>query len=195
LTKKLALFLGVLLLSFTSFHDAKADDFVAYKRHGGGHQRGDQNGNQDFRDKHNYPKKSEDQNNGNVQQPSQPSQPGSADDSKIVNAVNNKRRVDFVEGGGMVVVKLLPDDRNGLQHEKWVVRLSNGALMQAVYNLDMCEYVPLKVGDVVSMGGQFIWTNEGAMLHWLHYDPRQNRPDGYVELNGKVYCGDGQRHN
>jgi hypothetical protein len=66
--------------------------------------------------------------------------------------------------------------------------------MEAVYNLDMCERVPLKVGDIISMGGQFIWTNQGALLHWLHFDPRQNRRDGYVELNGKVYCGDGARH-
>jgi hypothetical protein len=175
LTKKLALFLGLILLSFTSFH-AKADDFVPYKKHGNGQQHGGQNNNQD--------------DTGNVQ----PNQPITGDDSKIVAAVNNKRRLDFVEGGGMVVVKLLPDDRNGLEHEKWVVRLSNGQTMQAVYNLDMCEYVPLKVGDVVSMGGQFLWTNEGPMLHWLHFDPRQNRPDGYVELNGKVYCGDGPRH-
>lgn len=177
MTKKLALFLGVLLLSLTSFHDANADEFVAFKKRGS--------------DQRDYPKNSEDQNGGELQ----PSKPGISNDSKIVAAVTNRRRVDFVEGGGMVVVKLLPDDRNGLEHQKWVVRLSNGETMQAVYNLDMCEYVPLKVGDVVSMGGQFIWTNQGALLHWLHYDPRQNRPDGYVEVNGKVYCGDGDRHN
>jgi len=141
LTKKMALFLGVLIVSFTSFQQAYADD------------------------------------------------------SEIVAAAESKRRVDFVSGDGMVVVKLLPDDRHGLEHQKWIVRLSNGTTMQAVYNLDMCEYVPLKVGDVVGMGGQFIWTNEGAMLHWLHYDPRERRPDGFVELNGKVYCGDGERHN
>lgn len=177
MTKKLALFLGVLLLSFTSFQSAYADDLVAFKkRQDSGQQHGGQNNHQD---------------ESNVQ----PNRPVTGDDSKIVAAAEKKRRVDFVEGGGMVVVKLLPDDRNGLEHQKWIVRLSNGQTMQAVYNLDMCEYVPLKVGDVVSMGGQFIWTNEGAMLHWLHYDPRQNRPDGYVELNGKVYCGDGQRHH
>lgn len=114
-------------------------------------------------------------------------------DERIVQAVEKKRRVDYVEGSGMVVIKLLPDDRQGLQHQKWVVRLSNGATMQAVYNLDLCEYVPLKVGDVVSMGGQFIWTNQGALLHWLHYDPRRKRPDGYVEHNGKAYCLEGER--
>jgi hypothetical protein len=162
---------------------------IAYKRRN----------NDDFRRKHNYPRQQENyddnqeeyqqQNNGNQQQGN-----GNADDQAIVKAVENRRRVDFVEGGGMVVVKLLPDDNNGLQHQKWVVRLSNGATMQAVYNTDMCDRVPLKVGDVVAMGGQFVWTNQGALLHWLHFDPRNNRPDGYVSVNGKDYCKDGPRH-
>ncbi len=111
-----------------------------------------------------------------------------ADDSQIVQAMQNQDRVNFVEGANMVVTKLLPDDTQGLQHQKWIVRLSNGTTMQAVYNTDMCPRVPVKVGDVVSMGGQFIWTGGGGLLHWLHKDPRGSRPDGYVFLNGQFYC-------
>ncbi|AHZ86355.1 hypothetical protein Bb109J_c1014 [Bdellovibrio bacteriovorus] len=112
----------------------------------------------------------------------------SASDSDLVRAVNERRREDFVEGGRLTVVKILPDDNSGLEHQKWVVRLSNGELMQAVYNLDMCPRVPLNVGDVIAMGGQFIWTNKGGLLHWLHHDPRGRRPDGYVYVNGQYYC-------
>lgn len=180
MTKKLALMLGV-VLSVSCFQ-AKSDDFVEYGRNHS-HQESEQ---QDER-RNQKPSEEADDTEGSVSQ-------NPSDDSKIVKAVEKRRRVDFVEGGGMVVVQVLEDDRSGLQHQKWVVRLSNGVKMQAVYNLDMCERVPLKVGDIVSMGGQFVWTNQGAMLHWLHYDPRQNRPDGFVELNGKVYCGDGERH-
>ncbi|MNJ98405.1 hypothetical protein D3C87_161710 [compost metagenome] len=137
--------------------------------------------NNGFRDKHDYPEQRE--ASGDSVDPRAP-------DRDIVAAVNNQRRVNFVEGSGMVVTKILPDDNSGLKHQKWMVRLSNGKLMQAVYNSDMCPRVPLQVGDVVSMGGMFIWTNEGAMLHWLHHDPRGNRPDGYVGVNGKFYCRD-----
>jgi hypothetical protein len=111
-----------------------------------------------------------------------------ADDSAIVTAVDQRKRLNFVEGNGMVVVKILPDDTSGLEHQKFIVRLSSGKTLQAVYNLDMCERVPVQVGDVVGLGGQFIWTNQGGLLHWLHKDPRHNRPDGYVLLNGKYYC-------
>ena len=137
--------------------------------------------NQGFRDKHNYPQQNADQNNV---------VDTNASDADIVRLVNAQKRADFVEGGGMVVVKLLPDDNSGLTHQKWMVRLSNGKLMQAVYNTDMCPRVQLQVGDVVAMGGQFIWTNQGGLLHWLHHDPRGNRPDGYVMVNGKYYCKD-----
>lgn len=112
----------------------------------------------------------------------------SANDSDIIRAFNDQRRVFFVEGGSMVVTKVLPDDNNGLKHQKWVVRLSNGKTMQAVYNSDMCPRVPIKVGDVIAMGGMFLWTESGAMLHWLHHDPRGKRPDGYVYVNGEYYC-------
>ncbi len=109
-------------------------------------------------------------------------------DYEILKAMNNRKQVNFVEGSSLEVIKILPDDTNGLEHQKWTVKLSDGRTMQAIYNLDMCERVPLKVGDTVSMGGQFIWTNQGGILHWLHHDPKGNRPDGYVELNGKFFC-------
>lgn len=109
-------------------------------------------------------------------------------DSDLIRAVSDQRRVDFVEGGNLVVSKLLPDDRSGLKHQKWVVRLSNGKEMEAVYNLDMCPRVPIKVGDKIAMGGQFVWTTKGALLHWLHHDPRGNRPDGFVYAKGQFHC-------
>jgi hypothetical protein len=114
----------------------------------------------------------------------------SGNDSAIVSAMESHRRVDFVEGSDMEVIQVLPDDTNGNQHQKWVVRLSNGKTMQAVYNSDMCPRVPVQVGDRVAMGGMFLWTNQGGLLHWLHHDPRGNRPDGYVMLNGTYYCKD-----
>ncbi|NUN05797.1 MAG: DUF3465 domain-containing protein [Bdellovibrio sp.] len=113
-----------------------------------------------------------------------------ASDNDIVRAVNDRRRVNYVEGGSLTVTKVLPNDEDGRKHQKWMVRLSNGNTMQAVYNSDMCPEVPVKVGDVIAMGGMFLWTNSGPMLHWLHHDPRGNRPDGYVYVNGKYYCKD-----
>ena len=112
-----------------------------------------------------------------------------SDDSALVEAHRNQRRAHFIEAANMDVVQLLPDDTDGLEHQKWVVRLSSGQKITAIYNSDMCPRVPLKVGDKVSMGGEYIWSKKvGGLFHWLHHDPRGNRPDGYVYLNGQYYC-------
>lgn len=110
-----------------------------------------------------------------------------SDDSQIINAVRNRRNAFFVEGAHLKVFQILPEDHNGLPHQKWMATLSNGSRVMIVYNLDMGEAVPLKVGDEFSVGGQFIWTKKGALVHWTHEDPRKNRPDGYVIYNGRNY--------
>jgi hypothetical protein len=114
--------------------------------------------------------------------------PETLDDSELVSAMAGHQSLDYAQGGNLVVVDVQRDDKNGPQHQKWTVRLSNGVTMLSVYNLDMCERVPLKVGDRIAMGGQFIGMGHGGLLHWLHRAPKGNRPDGYVYLNGKYYC-------
>lgn len=179
--------ISILLLTFTvgmaHAYDTQDTSGIEAKR---------QTYNEDYRRKHNYPRNEEQKQHderADIQ-----GRNNNSGDSQIVAAAERRGRVDFVEGSGMVVTQLLPDDNSGLRHQKWMVKLSNGQSMQAVYNSDMCPRVPLKVGDVVAMGGQFIYTNEGPMLHWLHFDPKSNRPDGYVEVNGQAYCKDGPRH-
>jgi len=110
-------------------------------------------------------------------------------DSDLVRAVNDRRNVNFVEAGNVTIVEILPDDTQGLPHQKWVVQLSSGAKVHAVYNSDMGARVPVKIGAKMALGGEFKMTNIGPMIHWLHYDPRGQRPDGYVEMNGVTFGG------
>lgn len=109
-------------------------------------------------------------------------------DQQIVEAVAKRRRMHYIQGADMPVIQLLPDDLKGSQHQKFLVRLSSGDQIMVVYNLDLCPKVPLRVGDLVDAGGEFIWTNRGGLLHWVHYDPKAKRPHGYVAVGGKAYC-------
>lgn len=111
------------------------------------------------------------------------------DDVALVQAVTSQKRVDFLTAKGLVVSKLLKEDTSGSPHQKFVVKLSNGRSVTLISNLDMCEKVPVQVGDVVGAGGQFIPTGKFAgILHWTHKDPRHNRPDGYIQLGDHVFC-------
>lgn len=110
------------------------------------------------------------------------------DDSDLVRAVRSQKAQFYIEAGNLVVTKLLPDDRNGLKHQKWEARLSNGEVIQVVYNSDMGDRVPVKIGDKFGVGGQFVWGRQRmGVMHWLHEDKREKRPDGYVFFNGTVY--------
>lgn len=120
--------------------------------------------------------------------PSVDQQAQSGDDVQIVNAMNSRKRTRFVEGKNLKVVQLLPDDNSGSRHQKFVVELSNNKTIQIISNLDMCPAVPVRVGDEVAVGGEFIPTGNSGLVHWVHWDPRGDRPDGYIEYNGQVYC-------
>lgn len=109
-------------------------------------------------------------------------------DSMLIAAVNQERNIDFIEAGNLVVEKTLPDDLSGRQHQKMLVRLSNGKSIQIVSNLEFCEKIPVSIGDKVAVGGQFIWNRGGGLVHWVHTDPDGRRPKGYVIFNGKSYC-------
>jgi len=109
------------------------------------------------------------------------------DDTQLVEAYRARKNVYYLEAGDLIVSKLLPDDTNGLPHQKWEAKMSNGDNVSIVYNSDMGTKVPVKIGDHFSVGGQFIWTGHGGLVHWVHDDPKKVRPDGYVYLNGVVY--------
>lgn len=115
-------------------------------------------------------------------------------DNDLVAAVNSRREVFYVEAGNITVSKLLPDDNSGLRHQKWQAKLSNGSVVDIIYNADMGDRVPVRVGDKFGVGGQFIWTRGGGLVHWVHGDPSHRRPDGYVYYNGTVY-GDTDNHS
>jgi len=105
----------------------------------------------------------------------------------IAQAQRSGRGLNFVEVTDVEVVRVLPDDTQGLQHQKWMVALADGSQILVVYNMDICDRVPVQVGQRQSIGGQYIWDRGGGLLHWVHADPRHKRPDGYVEANGVRY--------
>ena len=122
------------------------------------------------------------------QQQSLASHPGQIqNDAALVAAVHSKQNQFFVEAGDLVVTAILPDDTQGLPHQKWEAQLSDGSVVMIVYNSDMGDRVPVQVGEHFSVGGQFIWTSGGGLVHWVHADPKKKRPDGYVFVDNVVY--------
>lgn len=113
------------------------------------------------------------------------------DDRELVRAVRDKRQIHFIRAANMEVIRLLPDDTQGAKHQRFYVRLSDGQEVSAVYSLESGrDRVPVKVGSRVGLAGEFKWTRFGALIHWLHEDTSNRRPDGYVEISGVRYGKD-----
>ena len=92
-----------------------------------------------------------------------------------------------VEGEG-VVSKILPDDAEGLRHQRFILRLSSGQTVLIDHNIEVAPRVEvLKTGDTVSFSGEYVWNQQGGLVHWTHHDPANRHAAGWLKHNGRTY--------
>lgn len=113
------------------------------------------------------------------------------DDRDLVKANRDRRTVRFVRAANLTVTKLMPDDNDGSRHQRFYAKLSDNSEVYIVYSLEYGRVrVPVNVGSIIGVGGEYRWTKFGGLLHWVHEDHRDQRPDGYVEVRGVRYGKD-----
>ncbi len=92
-----------------------------------------------------------------------------------------------IQGKG-VVKKVLPDDRKGLQHQKFILQVDSGQTVLVAHNIDVADRLPgIKKGDSVEFYGEYEWTAQGGVIHWTHHDRSGRHLDGWLKYNGKTY--------
>jgi hypothetical protein len=92
-----------------------------------------------------------------------------------------------VEGRG-AVTRLLADDSEGGRHQRFIVRLGSGQTLLIVHNIDVAPRVAsLKVGDTVEFKGEYVWNEEGGLIHWTHRDPETGREVGWIRHESRQY--------
>ncbi|MBT8099256.1 MAG: DUF3465 domain-containing protein [Gammaproteobacteria bacterium] len=94
-----------------------------------------------------------------------------------------------VAGRG-AVVRILPDDTEGSQHQRFIVRLASGQTLLISHNIDLAPRVAgLREGDTVSFNGEYVWNEQGGLVHWTHDNPNRqgHHPDGWLEHEGRRY--------
>ncbi len=74
-------------------------------------------------------------------------------------------------------------------HEEFRVRSDDGHNLDVVDNVKLAPRVPVTVGDHINVRGELVpSTAHGPLVHWTHADPAHLHPDGYIELNGRLYA-------
>jgi hypothetical protein len=122
--------------------------------------------------------------------------------SAAENAVNGRERLGYlpvagaylqglhdvqVQGEGRVV-KMLPDDNEGSRHQRFVVRTSEDVSVLIAHNIDLASRIAnLQLGDQVGFFGEYVWNDEGGIVHWTHRDPRGEHLHGWLKHEGATY--------
>jgi hypothetical protein len=86
------------------------------------------------------------------------------------------------------VVKLLPDDRRGSPHQRFLVRIDGGPTVLFAHNTELATRVePLHTGDAIAFRGEYVWNPKGGVVHWTHRDPGGRHAAGWIEVNGRRF--------
>ena len=115
-----------------------------------------------------------------------PSPAGPATDPAILSAIERHRSEVWGVAAG-TVERLLEDDRKGIPHQQFIIRIETGTTILVEYNLDLAPRIPLEVGDSVVVRGEYHWSELGGRIHWVHHDPSGAPGGGWLKLRGKTF--------
>jgi hypothetical protein len=92
-----------------------------------------------------------------------------------------------VSGAGEVV-RVLTDDIRGSRHQRFILRLDEGATLLIAHNIDLAPRLEnIAIGDIVEFSGEYEWNDKGGVLHWTHHDPQGVHDGGWLKHNGRTY--------
>jgi hypothetical protein len=85
------------------------------------------------------------------------------------------------------VVRILSDDKDDLQHQKFIIRLQNGQNLLVTQNIVAAEKAPVSINHEVTVRGEYSWTEPGGLIQWTRYDSSAQRRHGWIEHQGQKY--------
>jgi len=107
--------------------------------------------------------------------------------SAIQTAFNNRQSDLQVRDSG-VVTRVLPDDLEGSQHQRFILKLETGQTVLISHNIDQAPRISgLRTGDTVEFYGEYEWNSKGGVIHWTHHDPNNRHLGGWLKHNGSTY--------
>lgn len=113
--------------------------------------------------------------------------PSASIEPNITKLFEQKQNNVAVEGVGRVL-RLLPDDKKGLPHQRFILKLPSGTHVLIAHNIAIAPKIPeLYQGDEVQFKGVYEWNSKGGIVHWTHKDLDGKHPDGWLQFQGKLY--------
>ena len=89
------------------------------------------------------------------------------------------------------VIRVLKDDRRGILHQRFIIRLNTGHTLLVVHNISAAPRVPVRLGDRLQVRGEYRWNDKGGLLHFTHRAAGKARSRPNVGLGGWIRTSDG----
>lgn len=106
---------------------------------------------------------------------------------EVANAFKEQKSNVQVMGEG-VVTKILPDDRDGGRHQRFILSVGSGQSLLVAHNIDLApRLTSLELGDKVAFKGIYEWNPKGGTIHWTHRDPTGRHQAGWLKHNGETF--------
>ena len=110
------------------------------------------------------------------------------DGNKIVLEAFKNKYTDFFVTVIGTVQKVLPDDLDGIQHQRFLLRLvGTNHTVLIVHNLKYGERLHLAPNDTFKITGEYVWNNLGGLIHLTHQDPFERFEEGTADIIKEVH--------
>lgn len=92
-----------------------------------------------------------------------------------------------VQGEGRLI-QVLPDDKHGSKHQRFILRTPEDVTVLVAHNIDLAPRIKnLTIGDTVYFNGEYEWNEKGGVVHWTHRDPHGDHVAGWLKHKGMTY--------
>jgi hypothetical protein len=114
--------------------------------------------------------------------------PPSPDNAAVARAFAEHRSQLQVTAEGSVTRLLTDDTGPSGTHQRFIVRLRTSTQTLLIdNNVSIGRRVPVASGDAVIVHGEYVWNEEGGLVHFTHHDPARTHESGWIELRGTRY--------
>lgn len=111
-----------------------------------------------------------------------------ADNAAIARAFADHRSNVEVTADGEVTRLLADETSETGTHQRFILTLRGSSqTLLITNNVSIGKRVPVVVGDAVVVHGEYVWNDQGGLVHFTHHDPERSHEGGWIERQGLRY--------
>ena len=114
--------------------------------------------------------------------------PPTSDNAAVERDYAEKRSTVEVTAEGVVTSVLEDDSGPSGIHQRFIIRLAGSRQTVLVdNNVTIGQRAPVLPGNDVFVHGEYVWNEQGGLIHFTHHDPAHTHEGGWIELSGVRY--------